>query len=274
MAKRKKYTRFFSEESLLTPKLAQTFLDGQIENQRNPSKSKIKKYIHAIKEGLWKLDGSTIKIDWYGQMIDGQQRCKAVVESGKSIRTNVAYGIDPSCFMTFDSGKPRSIGDSLFIKNEKYYNSLANALNLLYEYEEEKYLYGGYVLQTEESLRFLRERPDLRKSLEKVIPAKLISHGIGGFLHYIFSEKDKQKADEFFHKLATAEGFKAKDPINVLRTQLLDNKKEKIGKMRRPTIINITIKAWNIFRKDGTCSKKLTWRSTEKTKNEPYVRAI
>lgn len=273
--KRKKYSKISTSIVELTPELAQEFLDNQTEIQRKPSQRQIDKYIHSIKYNLWKFDGSSLRINWFGEMIDGQQRCQAVIDTKKSIEILIVYGLDPECFKTIDTGKSRTLADVFHIEGEKYYQYLACAINLYHQYSKRIFGYGAYTLLTfEEAIELLNQNPRLRKSIESSLLAKaILSPGIGGFLHYIFSKKDKQKANEYFKKLTTGENFRAKDPIRIVRDMLLQNKIKKVEKMGRPQIINIIVKSWNMFRNGDNCSKKITWRNSKQTIREPYQRA-
>lgn len=270
MKKRKKYPKILMEITTVTPEKAQSLLGNKALN-RKISVHHTTRYADAMNKDLWQFDGMPIRIDWFGQMLDGQQRCLSIIKSGKPQKILIIYGLDPNTIKIMDSGKVRSLADNLMIAGEQYYNALASALQLYVCYKAKKRLSGGLLnrtgLQTEEMFDVLFNNPSLRISVKYARAAKpILSIAIGTFLHYIFSKKNKEQANEFFEKLISGEGFVKKDPIRVLRDKLLFNKTEAI-KMEREYKIAITIKAWNAFRDNGQMTK-LTWRGSRKS-DEP-----
>ena len=259
----KKYTKFEMEVTDLSPEKAIQLLEGQVDKQRNLAKHHVKRYTDALSRGMWLFDGTPIKIDWYGRMIDGQHRCNAVIQSGKTIKKIVMmYGLDPDVFKVLDSGKTRSLGDVLKINNEAHYNCTASSVSLAMKYFGDHAMQNSNIrLQTEDVLKFIDEHPDIRESVKKGMKAKhILPTGICGFLHYIFSLKHLDEADIFFDKLASGEGFIEKDPVRVLRDRLLFSKSEK-ARMTRLYQMAISIKAWNLCRNGKKC-RSLSWRNT------------
>jgi len=274
MAKRKKYGKPRWELTLVTPKIAQEFLDTQIEKQRPLTVNHVAEYADAMERNLFLFDGTTIKFDWYGRMIDGQFRCHAIIKSGKRQRVLIVYGLNPDVFKVLDSGKKRTLGDTFNIRGEVSSNQLAAAVGLLWRHGKHKFLtHSNKKPQREDAIELLRKHPKLRISLKKAYPAKdILVQTVGGFLHYIFSQKNEEQADEFFEKLASGEGFKKKDPIRVLRDAFIRNRaKAGVHKKNRVYIIAIAIKAWNAFRQNRSLSG-LSWR--ENNPDEPMPKVI
>lgn len=270
--KQRAYPKVVMEITMLTPEKAKSLLDTQTGEQRQLSQPYVARYIDAMKRGLWRFDATPIKLDWDGRLLDGQHRCRMVVKTGKAVKMLMVYGLDPEVFKVLDSGKRRTLGDAFRNQGESHANTLAAGISLLYLHELDAFLTGksrGFLVpQTEVAVKLLEKNPNLRASLDKVYSARsALPESVGCFLHYVFSQKDKSKADAFFEKLATGEGFKEKDPIRVLRDKLLFNKTQAI-KMQRYYKMAITIKAWNVFRRDGTLGK-LTWRGSKLMRKEP-----
>ena len=273
---KKKYTKIIMAITLLTPEKAKMLLDGMYEFQRKISNCHIMRYTDAIERGLWLFDGMPIRVDWFGRMFDGQHRCEAVIRTGKAIRVLIIYGLDPETYKVCDRGKTRNFADALRRNGEKYCKYLAFALISVQIYKEKgNFNRGGvfrYTLQTDDILKLLKQRPELRTSIQKVRSVKpVLSVGIAATMHYLFSEIDSAKADEFFRKLATGEDCKKKDPILALRDRLLFDKGQAI-KMEREYKLAIIIKAWNAFRQ-GKPLTKLSWGGP-KNKKEPIPKII
>ncbi len=268
----KKYSKVVTEITMLTVEKAQSLVDTQTDQQRKLSEPHVARYSDASKRGLWKFDGTPIRVDWFGRMLDGNHRCHMVIRTKKPEKVLIIYGLDPDVFQVLDSGKRRTLADAFRSRSEDYYTVLASAITLLYSYENGHIPSGhgpsgGRVLQTEDAIKLLEKHPNMRMSIKKIMPVRsVLQESAAGFLHYLFCKKSTSQADEFFEKLASGEGFKKKDPIRVLRDRLLFNKTE-ANKMTRGCKIALTIKAWNVFRVRGTLTK-LTWRTSKKP-NEP-----
>lgn len=96
----------------LTPELAAKFLAEQAPNRRK-KEIKVQQFARDMSAGRWKFTAEAIKFDRRGRMIDGQNRCEAVVRSGVTIQTLRARGIDPDAQAVMDSGTARSVTDAL-----------------------------------------------------------------------------------------------------------------------------------------------------------------
>jgi hypothetical protein len=118
----------------VTPAMAQTWLDNAHKN-RPPSRARVKTIARAITAGLWQVNGQTLVFDAAFRLLDGRHRCLAIVEAGQSVQTFCVIGIDPSCFVTMDSGRKRSGSDILSIAGHPQAQTLCSALRWLWRYE-------------------------------------------------------------------------------------------------------------------------------------------
>lgn len=276
MTTQKKYPKVLKTTIKLTVELATEFLDRKYELQRRVNKKTLRKYERIVQAGKWRYDGHPIIFDWNGFLLDGQHRCLAVINTGVPIdKVDVTYGIDPDAYKTMDSGIPRGT-DAVFRQyGEKNCSALANAVNLCHQYFSGIFNYGGHSLSNEEACEYIELHPKLRDSFDKVKSVKpILSFGIAGALHYIFSQKDSLLADDFFQKLSDGADLRATSPIKVLRDQLIENKGRRHGKMRRPLTINIIIKCWNDCRANNQRIRAYSWRNSKATEKEAYVEAL
>ena len=100
----------------VTPGVAQGFLDQLHPDQRRYRDARVDGYAQDMRSGNWREDTEdTILIDWNGYLIDGQNRLRAVIESGATIRIWVVWGVDPAVMRVKDTGAPRTVADSLRI---------------------------------------------------------------------------------------------------------------------------------------------------------------
>lgn len=67
----------------VTPEMAVEFLAANIDRNRNVKKSRINGYVRDIQTDNWVLTGEAVKSDVRGRLIDGQNRCQAIVSAGR-----------------------------------------------------------------------------------------------------------------------------------------------------------------------------------------------
>jgi len=77
---------------MLTPEKAMEMLDRN-KNNRPLSDSHVQRIAGQIRAGKWIFNGDTIKISDDGEVVDGQHRLWACIESKKPIETVIVYGV-------------------------------------------------------------------------------------------------------------------------------------------------------------------------------------
>lgn len=113
----------------LTPELAMAWLDSMPEYQRKPSDAVVAEYAKDMREGRWvEGTGDAFRFNKADQMIDGQHRCLAVVESGVTIKVIVIEGLDDEVYLVLDKGRKRTAGDAIGGKNANVRAACAKAL--------------------------------------------------------------------------------------------------------------------------------------------------
>ena len=108
------------EIKTITPELAATFLELN-DGNRKINNSQLSMLSRAMTSGEWRLTHQGVAFYDDGSLADGQHRLSAVVHSGVSCEMLVCYGVtrDPSSVMAIDSGKLRSVVDSMKISGLK-----------------------------------------------------------------------------------------------------------------------------------------------------------
>ncbi|WP_259613967.1 hypothetical protein [Microbacterium paraoxydans] len=104
-----------AEYVFVTPELAVSWLALNIDNNRNVRKSRINGYVRDIQSDRWVVTGEAIKFDTAGRLVDGQNRCQAIVAAGKGAWVLVVRGISEDALVVLDSGSSRNAGDMLVI---------------------------------------------------------------------------------------------------------------------------------------------------------------
>ncbi|MEV8171055.1 hypothetical protein [Microbacterium sp. NPDC077486] len=104
-----------AEYVFVTPELAVSWLALNIDNNRNVRKSRINGYVRDIQSDRWVITGEAIKFDTAGRLVDGQNRCQAIVAAGKGAWVLVVRGLSEDALIVLDSGSSRNAGDMLVI---------------------------------------------------------------------------------------------------------------------------------------------------------------
>ena len=102
----------------ITPDVATKYLEANVHN-RPVHQRHVEFLAEEIKQGRWKMNGSSIVFNGDGTLIDGQHRLWAVITSGLPIKILVVRGADEGSFATIDTGLARTAGDVLGITGEK-----------------------------------------------------------------------------------------------------------------------------------------------------------
>jgi hypothetical protein len=102
----------------VTPDLATRWLEGNVHN-RPLRQSTVERYARDMADGKWRLTHQGIAFDDSEQLIDGQHRLWAVVESKSTIEFLVTRGLDMSAQEYIDGGEKRTTTDVLSLRGEK-----------------------------------------------------------------------------------------------------------------------------------------------------------
>lgn len=91
----------------ITPEIAKAYLARNVGN-RNMRPHKIAQFVADMKAGRWLLNNQGIGFFDDGDLMDGQHRLTAVVQSGVTVRMAVMRGFQRNVVYTIDSGSKRS----------------------------------------------------------------------------------------------------------------------------------------------------------------------
>lgn len=235
------------ETKSINPEYAAFLLEGNSKN-RPISKSNVEFLASQMKDGLFKYNGDTIRVDRNGNLLDGQHRLSAIIASGTTQMMTVIGGLDPETFLTIDQGRKRTAGDLfatsgvttathggysaaskwLLIIEKKMlpssYRSLAGRNDLVIECfkHNEKLLRDG--------LRYAN-----RERVVKIMPRTV---GAAVFAHY--AKENYLDACDFFEDLSSPHPkYKI---VSLLKEKLQDNRSSKY-KMKRDELPCLVMKA-------------------------------
>lgn len=265
-----------AEVTDITPALAKDWIVNNVRN-RHLREDLVRRYAGAMKRGEWSENGEAIKFDPKGDLLDGQHRLMAVCLSAVTIRSLVIWDVTPVAQDTLDTGAKRTLADVLELRKEPHPITLAAALALLWQLEEDEHTDFTGKRQVrpsnQQALALLAKHPDLRGSLKigEWIRRRVPLHpSIATALHYHFGQIDETDTKDFFEKLHSGANLAEDDPIIALR-RVLEQVARKELKHSRIRTTALVIKAWNRYR-DGEPLKQLKWGGGA-SGSEPFPKA-
>lgn len=244
----------------VTPKLAAMWLSRN-EHNRPLKKGHIDNLANQMKMDNWQINGETIKFANNGRLLDGQHRLHAVIKSGKTVAMEIREGLPTTTFETIDTGAKRSAGDILALNEVPYPLATAAALRNLYYYRKGNLIgvFNDKIKPSNLEIDALyKENPGVTDSLnfiKKLKARSFLNESRSAFLHYIFSEINREDADYFFERLGKGTGIDEDSPIYALREKLIRNATSKTSHSNKD-ILALMINAWNYYR-EGKSVKKI-----------------
>lgn len=251
----------------LTPELAENLLARNPRNRRY-SGSNFNIVKRAVENGEWMVNGEAIKVSVNGYILDGQHRCRAVVETGVTIQTFIIEGLPDETQDTMDTGKSRSLGDILTIRGE----TSATALAALIKRHMLAELYGTAAafgssnwkrpLTNHECLVWLDHNSWVR---EYVNPGRQIAEvtpmggSTAGFLASMFDRIDSDDSTFFWARVADGVNLADDSPIYALRKAFQGVERNTKGERNQRYLGALVIKSWNFYRA-GEPAKQIRFR--------------
>jgi hypothetical protein len=258
------------------PAQAEKYLEKNTRN-RKLSSLVVSKYADLMRKGEWHFDGSPVRFDTDGNVIDGQHRLWAVIESDTTQRFLVIDGLGKDTFATIDTGKSRSFGDILSIDhpNLSSINQVAAATQMIYRWEQglrgKALAPSGRGMSGSVPYRLLMEFFDANK--ERIIEVTKLGQNMNkatrgmtasvyALLAWVFDDISKEDSEFFFDRLRDGIGLHDGHAVLALRNSLqrfVNQSGDTRKTLPHDTAIAFGIKAWNYFRA-GDEVKLITYR--------------
>lgn len=243
----------YSELITLTPPLAAELLRRN-DGNRNLKPVKIEQMVADIKADRWSCNGETIIVSDSGELNDGQNRCNAVVNANRSIKTWIVFGADRESRNTVDQGAARSASDYAHMTGHQYAAVQSAVARMLIAFENNagQSLVGSNVISNGLILARINSDPVILESAKfsggkratKFCPTSTIS-----FCWYVMGDIDAEAAEKFLDQVCLGEGLKAKDPAYTVRDRLIN-----LGTKNRNKQLHILFRGWNAFRQGRSLS--------------------
>jgi hypothetical protein len=245
-----------AEVITITPADATSWLKGN--NNNRPIRPRHVAFLaREMLEGNWQVNGQAIIIAEDEQVLDGQHRLLAIIDSGKTIQSLVVYGITEDAFKTIDTGAVRSSSDALHMhfKEAPTYalHAAATAVNWCHRLERGM---GKHVrVSNTDAIEYVKRHSSLIAHAETLqgFPheARPLSIGIGTALYEMFGRKNEPEADRFMKGFYTGEELNRTDPEYLLRGALIRDA-QRTAKLPSEVRVRMVIKGWNWRRRGNT----------------------
>ena len=193
----------------VTPEIAQAWL-GTRGKQRSINRHTVDSFARDMKQGAWETTHQGIAFNLMGQLIDGQHRLMAVVQSETPVMMVVTLGCPAEYDSPIDRGRARSIGD--IINKSGTLVAICNALIIIENGTQ------GRTTPSEVLEMYNKHLPGVTFALGergRAIKPRITAAIFAAFA-YAFPTSP-EKASQFAHKFHTGEGLARGDGALALR---------------------------------------------------------
>lgn len=247
------------KRELITPQRARQLLDSMPENQRKPKPSKIPGYARDMAASRWDSNsGETIKIDTRDMMIDGQNRCLAVIMSGTPTYFDVVYDVPTTAMPVLDSGASRSTADAMAILGVQARDRATSIVRWSMLWDAKQFLgQGGRVNPTRlEIMERYQEEPGLyNAATSRATDCQsqgLATGSAAGMAYYLFHHISEEETKNFFDQYISGANLPDLSPVLTLTKRM---RRIKVDRISRPEQLALFIRAWNAFRENRTLTQ-------------------
>lgn len=254
-----------SKVQSIEPTLARNWLKNFNTSNRRLRPTRVEDLAEAILRGEWQLDGSPIRFDVDGQLLDGQHRLAAIDRAGRAVECLVVRGLPRSAQEVMDRTLARTYADKLSIDREPNATHLASAANVMWRYENNAFGKAGFGRRPSfgQLDDVISRHSELRRAVTAAsqytakikMPRAYLAAARTIFMG--FSETD---TDRFFTELRTGVDLSRLDPILRLREALNANAMSKSKRYHSDHLLALLFKTWNLYRSGEEC-RNLSFRA-------------
>lgn len=264
-----------AEVVTVTPAMAETWLTTMGPNRRL-NEANVARLEVDMSKGNWFDNGDPIRFDRKGRLRDGQHRLQALVRSGKTYSFHLIRNLDEKALQIVDTGKQRSFGDILSMReganavSPTLARKIAATAKMVWHYENGSILSSGQAVSHPELEATLRRHRDLPKAVEEVAAGVVQPHALLAFVYTLASEIAPRKARQWLTQVQEGENLRKGMPTYELRAILLGQRGTGAKQqLRGPYLAALIVQSFNAFNR-GDKTTLLEWRRTKKSADEPF----
>ncbi len=242
---------------VVTPAIAEAWL-GHNTNNRSVRKTGINALSRDMESGAFIENGDSIRFDVDGNLIDGQHRLMARVQSGTSGLMLIVRNLPAITQDTVDDGKKRTMSDTFSfhgIENSAQAAAVTRRV-ILWQNGVRANSGGNYSPTKAEQSELWRTDPTLRSAVEATVQMgkrATLPPSIVGLSWWLFADISVEDCTAFWYGVSTGANLEPGSPILLLRERVAKATSE-AGRIPESHLLAWTIKAWNLWRQGRTLS--------------------
>lgn len=220
-----------------------------------------------MKSGNWQENGETIIIATNGQLVDGQHRLNAIVESGTTQQMLVVTGVAPASIHTIDQGASRGLHDALQINGHTSAVALAAVYRIVAQYIDRRYIIATPFrksLTSSEALEFIERNPIIRDAVAVYRPKTQSKNGkplvpgtIWMSMYFLLKQSHREKLETFFNRVNLGIEVPRSCPSYILRDMYIQKRMDRKLGGANETMYNVVL-YWNAFINEQKVRKPLS----------------
>ncbi len=266
----------------ITPEIAKEYL--KFNNVNRPvNKKTVDFYAEQMSKGQWRINGEAICFTEDGCLANGQHRLNAILKYGKPINILVVRGCDKDSFITYDSGRNRSVSDVFSLSQIPNYSKVSSIVNKYFLFH-----YNLVAISKEGTNKCAAVKADKKKSKQDFLneynsspnlyqkacktaasccdKIRLLTEAeVGGLYVYLVKDKfhSEDVVESFFRMLFFNENV-SNMTITVLREKIIQDRMSNNTMTSRYKSALIA-KTWNAYITDKEISR-LSWNESKEGK--------
>lgn len=240
------------EWTWITPAIAMDFLSRPLKGNRAINRDLVEKRAKEMRTNKFRGENAeTIKISDENNLLDGQHRLTACVETGKGFWALLVVGVPESCYDTIDRGKGKTAADTL--TNHGYTNTNIIAAAVRWDHIICNRMVSYPDISSTETLEYVQKNPGMQEAathINKLVEVKqLLPASMAASMFRLFSIVNPRAAMEFFDRLNDGVNLTATSPVYVLRERLQrEQRTQAINRAPKYNVASFCINAFNSFR--------------------------
>lgn len=261
-----------TELMTITPQMAADLLRNRLPN-RPISKTRVRLMIEDMRSRRWIDNGEPLILTEHLQVLDGQHRLQAVMDSGYTITFLVVVGVPHAAMGSIDQGARRTGADALAASSVPRARDVAAVARWLWRVEHEAMRQVVVPVRNTEMPAFVQEHPGLHAALSWGRALRpILPESCGAALFWCFSQRDTSMAKTYYEALRSGEGLTAGHPALAVRAVAF---RERVTMRHAVAVARAALLAlgWNCLRAGKPCPQGMTWRG-EKDPGVPFPRVL
>ena len=234
----------------ITPNIAGVYLSKNTSKNYRHSTSRVSRYANDMKRGAWDLNGENIKFDINGELIDGQHRLRAIVESGMTVVIAVQRGVSVEAFKSIDTESKKA---AVILEKMGFFDPTASAATAKLCLNLEAGSYANKPRARREVTDYAESNPGIQDAVAVTKnSAKMVPVGIMGAVLHLGTRNGENidKLNSFVEAIRSGENLEAGDPRFALREYMIiqhGDKTRKRVQVGDVDVLKAVILGWNAF---------------------------